>query len=41
MLEIYRSSRIEKLADLLAELLRQQTPASVLAPQTVVVGHLG
>ncbi|MBL8246234.1 MAG: exodeoxyribonuclease V subunit gamma [Rhodanobacteraceae bacterium] len=41
MLEIYRSSRIEKLADLLAEHLRQQTPASVLAPQTVVVGHLG
>ena len=41
MLEIYRSSRIEKLADLLAEHLRQQAPASVLAPQTVVVGHLG
>lgn len=41
MLEIYRSSRIEKLADLLAEHLRQQAPASVLAPQTLVVGHLG
>ena len=41
MLRIYRSSRIEKLAELLAVRLHQLRPASVLAPQTLVVGHLG
>lgn len=41
MLEIYRSSRIEDLALLLAQQLRARRPASVLAPQTVIVGHLG
>jgi len=41
MLRIYRSSRIEKLAELLAVRLHQLRPASVLTPQTLVVGHLG
>lgn len=41
MIEIYRSSRIETLAQLLAEHLHQQRPASVLSPQTLIVGHLG
>ena len=35
MIEIYRSSRIEQLAELLAEHLRQQAPRSVLTPQTL------
>ena len=41
MIEIYRSSRIEQLAELLAEHLRQQAPLSVLTPQKLIVGHLG
>ncbi len=41
MIEIYRSSRVETLAELLAEHLFQVPPASVLTPQTVIVGHLG
>lgn len=41
MLEIYRSSRIESLAELLGAHLHQQRPASVLAAQTLIVGHLG
>jgi exodeoxyribonuclease V gamma subunit len=41
MLNIYRSSRIETLAQLLAARLHQLRPASVLAPQTLIVGHLG
>ena len=41
MFEIYRSSRIETLAELLAVRLHQSRPASVLTPQTLIVGHLG
>lgn len=41
MIEIYRSSRIETLADLLCAHLHRHRPRSVLAPQTVLVGHLG
>lgn len=41
MIEIYRSSRIEQLADLLAVHLQQQAPLSVLTPQLLIVGHLG
>jgi exodeoxyribonuclease V gamma subunit len=41
MIEIYRSSRIETLADLLAQHLVDARPAAVLAPATILVGHLG
>ncbi len=41
MIEIYRSSRIETLATLLAAEMRRSPPASVLSPQQVIVGHLG
>ncbi len=41
MLEVYRSSRLERLADLLLVKLRTSPPASVLQAQSVVVGHLG
>jgi exodeoxyribonuclease V gamma subunit len=41
MIEIYRSSRIETLADLLAVQLHRRAPPSVLLPQQVVVGQLG
>jgi len=41
MIEIYRSSRVETLAELLAEHLHQQRPASVLSRQTLIVGHVG
>lgn len=41
MIEIYRSSRIETLATLLAAELQRSPPASVLSPQQVLVGHLG
>ncbi len=41
MIEIYRSSRIETLADLLAVQMRAALPLSVLTPQRVIVGHLG
>lgn len=41
MLRIFRSSRIERLATLLWSQLAQAQPASVLAPQTIVLGHLG
>ncbi len=41
MLHIYRSSRIESLADMLAARLHRQRPRSALAGQTVLVGHLG
>lgn len=41
MLRIYRSSRVEKLAELLSVRLHQLRPASVLTPQMLIVGHLG
>lgn len=41
MLHIYRSSRVEHLAALLGAQLMRDRPAAVLAPQTVLVGHLG
>lgn len=41
MIEIYRSSRIETLADLLAQHLVDARPTAVLAPATILVGHLG
>lgn len=41
MLQIYRGSRVEVLASLLAAQLHRWRPASVLAPQTVLVGHPG
>lgn len=41
MLQIYRGSRVEVLAELLAAQLHRLRPASVLAPQTVLVGHPG
>lgn len=40
-LQIYRSSRVEHLAALLGAQLLRDRPAAVLAPQTVLVGHLG
>jgi len=41
MLEVFRSSRLERLADLLLVKLAATAPQSVLAPQRIVVGHLG
>lgn len=41
MLHIYRSSRVEILADMLGRQLHLLPPESVLAPQTLIVGHLG
>lgn len=41
MIEIYRSSRIEKLAELLEDQLGKYAPRSVLTPQRLIVGHLG
>ncbi len=38
---VYRASRIEALAEQLAQQLAAQPPAAVLAPRTVVVAHLG
>ena len=40
-LHVYRASRLEALAETLAGQLAAQPAASVLAPQTVVVAHLG
>ncbi|MHB1617756.1 MAG: exodeoxyribonuclease V subunit gamma, partial [Metallibacterium sp.] len=40
-LYVYRASRLEALADQLAQQLAAQPPASVLTPQAVVVAHLG
>ncbi len=41
MLHIYRASRLEQLADLLGAVLALAPPAAVLAPQRLVVAHLG
>ncbi|MCB1607722.1 MAG: exodeoxyribonuclease V subunit gamma, partial [Xanthomonadales bacterium] len=41
MFHLYRSSRLERLADLLAAKLHGSRPYSVLSPQSIVVGHLG
>jgi exodeoxyribonuclease V gamma subunit len=41
MLQIFRSSRIERLAEILAVKLQRFRPRSVLSPQTLIVGHLG
>ncbi len=41
MLRIFRSSRIEHLATLLWSQLQATQPQNVLAPQTIVLGHLG
>ncbi len=41
MLHIYRSSRLEHLAERLSARLYRSRPANALAPQTVVVGHPG
>ena len=41
MLRIFRSSRIERLATLLWSQLQATQPQNVLAPQTLVIGHLG
>jgi exodeoxyribonuclease V gamma subunit len=41
MLQVYRSSRIETLSELLAAQLQRFRPSSVLTPQTLIVGHLG
>ena len=41
MLEVYRSSRLERLADLLLVKLAASAPTLPLMPQTIVVGHLG
>ncbi len=41
MLQIYRSSRLEHLAERLSARLFRLRPDNVLAPQTVVVGHAG
>ena len=40
-LYVYRASRLEALAEQLAQQLAAQPPAAVLTPQTVVVAHLG
>ncbi|NNM80758.1 MAG: hypothetical protein HKM01_10005, partial [Gallionella sp.] len=40
-LYVHRASRLEALAETLAGQLAAQPAASVLAPQTVVVAHLG
>ncbi|MEZ5466506.1 MAG: exodeoxyribonuclease V subunit gamma [Lysobacterales bacterium] len=41
MLQVFRSSRIERLAEILAVKLQRLRPRSVLSPQTLIVGHLG
>ncbi|MGE4072774.1 MAG: exodeoxyribonuclease V subunit gamma [Lysobacterales bacterium] len=41
MLQVFRSSRIERLAEILAVKLQRFRPRSVLSPQTLIVGHLG
>lgn len=41
MLHIYRSSRIERLAQLLHSHLQRWRPRSPLMPHTLIVGHLG
>lgn len=40
-LQVYQHSRIEALADQLASDLLRHRPASILTPQTLVVGHYG